>query len=52
MALNDLEQAIEQAITAIKLGDKASGLEILAQITQIEPINAAALIWLAYTLST
>ena len=41
---------LQQAIAAIKSGDKATGQQLLAQVVNADPQNEAAWLWLASTL--
>jgi hypothetical protein len=42
-----MEPKLEQAVQAIKTGDKAAGLVLLAQVIRTDPNNESAWIWMA-----
>ena len=41
---------LQQAIAAIKAGDKKSGQQLLAQVVNADPQNEAAWLWMASTM--
>ncbi len=50
--MSELEQRLEQAITAAKTGDKARARELLNAILERQPDNATAWLWLSGAVET
>jgi type VI secretion system protein VasI len=45
---NEMSSDLQQAIAAIKAGDKSTGKRLLAQVLRADPRNESAWLWLAY----